>query len=345
MFKCFMYFSSLLCFLLIFHNSFSQSDTAGIGPLLAKNQKTLGRSVALVWKDGKIIYQHDAGTDFNGKIQAPIAAASQWLTAATVLSFVDAGKINLDDPVGKYIPIFNSYMKSYLTIRQCLMHSTGFERDKGLASKLSYGKKYETLEAQVNALAAKEISVNAGEEYFFGNYGPAIAARVIEIVGKKPFERLAQERILRPCKMRGTNFDNDGKSPNPGFGAVSTANDYLNFLIMLLNGGTFEGKQVLSAASIKELQRAQLGNTPVKYKAEAVADFDIALGNYVQEKDEAGNNKVITSPSLSGTWPYVDFCRKYAAILFVEQSKNEVKKDIALQFKQMVDDTIGDCKK
>ncbi len=178
------------------------------------------------------------------------------------ISFVDEGKISLDDPVSKYLPVFNKYMKSYLTIRQCLVHLTGFERDKGLTAKVTFGRKYQTLEEQVNALAAKEISANAGEQYFYGTYGPAIAARVVEVVGKKAFERLAQERIFRPCKMRSTNFGSDGGSPNPGFGALSTANDYLNFLIMLLNGGKFEDKQVLSEASIKELQRAQLGRSP-----------------------------------------------------------------------------------
>ncbi|NML21078.1 beta-lactamase family protein [Pseudoflavitalea sp. G-6-1-2] len=345
MFKLIPRFGGMLCMLLFIQPAFSQSDTAAIGPLLTKNQKAFGRAVALVWKDGKIIFQRDAGVEFNGKVQAPIAAASQWLTAATVMSFVDEGKLKLDDPVGKYIPVFNSYMKSYLTIRQCLMHSTGFEREKGLANKLSFGRKYETLEAQVNALAAKEISTNAGEEYFFGNYGPAIAARVIEIVGKKPFERLVQERITRPCKMRATNFNNnDGKSPNPGFGAVSTANDYINFLVMLLNGGTFEGKKVLSAEAIKELQRAQLGNTPVKYNPEQLAGYDIAMGNYVQERDAAGNAQTICSPSLGGTWPYVDFCRKYAAIIFVEDAKGEVKRDVAVQFKAIIDAWLGNCK-
>ncbi len=69
----------------------------------------------------------------------------------------------------------------------------------------------------------------------------------------------------------------------------------------------------------------------------------MALGNYVQERDASGNNKVISSPSLAGTWPYIDLCRKYAAIIFVEDVKHEVKKDMALQFKEKVDEAIGAC--
>lgn len=329
--------------LLMLQSVFAQ-DTAAISSFLIKNQKTLGKAVALVYKDGKLAYSKEIGVDFNAKTQAPIAASSQWLTAAVVLSFVDEGKISLDDPVGKYIPIFNKYMKSYLTVRHCLMHLTGFERDKGLTTKVTFGRKFQTLEDLVNSLASKEISANAGEQYFYGAYGPAIAARVVEIVGKKPFERIAQERIFRPCKMRATNFGFDGGAPNAGFGVLSTANDYLNFLIMLLNGGMFEGKKVLSEATLKEFQRNQLGSEPIKYKADAVAGFDVTYGAYIQERDASGNAQVICSPSLAGTWPYIDLCRKYAAILFVEDARNEVKKDIAIQFKEKVDEAMGSCK-
>lgn len=338
----------LLCslaasFLLLLQSAKAQ-DTSAISSFLIKNQKSIGKAVALVWKDGKIVYQKALGDNFNGKTQAPVAASSQWLTAAVVLTFVEEGKISLDDPVSNYLPVFNKYMKSYLTVRQCLMHLTGFERDKGLKTKVTFGRKYQTLEDQVNELASKEITANAGEQYFFGAYGPAIAARVVEVVGKKPFERLAQERIFRPCKMRATNFGFDGGCPNPGFGIQSTANDYLNFLIMLLNGGTFEGKKLLGEASIKEMQRVQLGTEPVKYLPEAIAGFGVSYGNYIQEKDASGNAQVLSSPSLAGTWPYIDLCRKYAAILFVAEAKKEMKNDLAIQFKEKVDEAIGSCR-
>lgn len=332
---------SLTAFSLLMLQSAIAQDTAAISSFLVRNQKAIGKAVALVWKDGKIIYQKQLDQDFTAKSQAPVAASTQWLTAAVVLSFVEEGKLSLDDPVGKYLPIFNSYMKSYLTVRQCLMHSTGFERDKGLGTKVGFGRKYQTLEDLVKSLAAKEIVGNAGEHYFYGAYGPAIAARVVEVVGKKPFERLAMERVFRNCKMRATNFGLDGNSPNPGFGAQSTANDYLNFMVMLLNGGIFEGKKILSEASVKELMRPQLPGIPVKYQPEALAGFDIALGNYIQEKDGSGNNKVVCSPSLAGTWPWIDLSKKYAAILFVSDARNEEKRDLALKFQAKVDEAIG----
>ena len=70
-------------------------------------------------------------------------------------------------------------------------------------------KKFATLEEEVNAIAAKEISTNPGEEFYYGNMGLNIAGSVLEVITKKSFDRLIQERLLRPLKMRATNFVND----------------------------------------------------------------------------------------------------------------------------------------
>ena len=73
--------------LLFFQPVFSQYDFSGVDQFLQRNQKTLGNNVvALVYKDGKIIYQKAIGEDFTGKIQAPIASSSKWLTAAMVMT-------------------------------------------------------------------------------------------------------------------------------------------------------------------------------------------------------------------------------------------------------------------
>ena len=44
-----------------------------------------------------------------------------------------------------------------------------------------------------------------------------------------------------------------------------SANDYINFLSMILNKGMFEGKKILSEASVAEMQKPQFTTLPVKY--------------------------------------------------------------------------------
>ena len=330
--------------LLFFQPVFSQYDFSGVDQFLQRNQKALGNNVvALVYKDGKIIYKKEIGEDFTAKIQAPIASSSMWLTAAMVMTFVDQGKISLDDPVSKYIPLFNKYLKSYVTIRHCLSHTTGIDRESGRGKPNS--SKFNTLEEEVNSIAGREISNNPGMEFFYGNYGLTIAARVCEIVGKKTFERLIQERITRPLKMRGTNFTNDnGKAPGPADGAQSTAADYMNFLIMILNKGMFDTKRVLSEAAVEEMQKIQATELPIKYTPKIAEGFNYGLGEWIMESDPSGKPISVGSPGLFGTWPYVSICRQYAAIIFVKSLLNDQKKDLSLQFKDLIDEQMGECK-
>ena len=261
------------------------------------------------------------------------------------MTLVDQGKISLDDPVSKYIPVLDKYMKSYITIRQCLAHTTGIDNAKGGLAKMMERKKYESLEEEANAIAAKEISNNPGKEFAYGSSGLNLAARVAEIVSKKSFDRLVQEKIIRPLKMRATTFTNDnGSAPNPSGGAQSTANDYMNFLIMILNKGVFEGKRILSEEAIAEMQKNHFPGLPVKFTPKAAEGFEYGLGEWIQEKDANGNATVVSSPGLFGTWPYIDKCRNYAAIIFVKTLLGEQKKDVYLQFKEAVDAQVGECK-
>jgi CubicO group peptidase (beta-lactamase class C family) len=254
------------------------------------------------------------------------------------MQMVDLGKIKLDDPVAKYLPIFDKYMKRYLTIRHCLSHTTGLEREGGLFGKLSERSKYESLEEEVNAIAAKEISNNPGEVFFYGGYGLNIAARVCEVVSKKPFERLIQEKLTRPLKMKTTTFVNDmGGACNPSGGAKASANDYMNFMTMLLNNGLFEGKQILSTASIKEMHKIQFGALPIKYAPPAANGAKYGLGNWIISHDNDNNGLQVACPGLFGTWPYIDFKKKYAAILFVTNLKVVQRKESAQQFMDTLD--------
>jgi CubicO group peptidase (beta-lactamase class C family) len=144
------------------------------------------------------------------------------------------------------------------------------------------------------------------------------------VVGKKPFERLMSERIVRPLKMRGTTFDNqNGGAPDPSGGALSTANDYIAFLAMLMNKGMAGDKRILSEKSVEELESPQFTNLPVKFIPRDLQGAKIGLGNYILSPN--GSGTVWVSPSLQGCFPYIDTCRHYAAVLLQLKPEEEKK--------------------
>ena len=339
-----LYFSLLGAFLLFLQPVMGQYNFASVDDMLQKNEKALGKHVvALVWKDGKIVYKKEIGEDFNGKIQVPIGASGQWLTAAIAMIYVDEGKLTLDTKAGKLIPILAKYMKAYINLRHCLTHTTGLEAEKSGIGKLLPKSKFESLEEEVNYFATKrQIVTNPQTEFFYSHVGMNIAGRMLEVVSRKTFDRVVQEKLLRPLKMRATTFFNyDNLFINPSTGAQSTANDYMNFLVMLLNNGMFEGKRIMSEKAIEEMEKAQFTNLPVKYTPKGTEGLHYGLGSWLMEEDAQGKGTVFSSPSLTGAWPYIDRKNNYAAILLVKSPSGEQGKEIYTQFKTAVDEAVG----
>jgi CubicO group peptidase (beta-lactamase class C family) len=319
----------------------AQSDWGPLTAELEAKQKLLGNNlVAMIWKDDSLVYKKEMG-EFNSKTQAPIASCSKWLTAALVMQFVDEGKLSLDDKVVTYIPEFEKYFKKYVTIRHCLSHMTGITDDDKFLKKMLQRKKFASLEEEVNEFAAREIRANAGTDFWYGNVGLNIAGRVLEVISKKKFEVLIKLKLLNPLGMRKTTFNTlDGSPPNPSGGAISTADDYMKFLVMLLNKGKFNGVQVLSEASVAEMMKVQNKPEQIKYAPKAAEGFNYASGSWVMEEKD-GLATILASPGLFGTWPMIDFCRGYAYIVFVKNLLGDERADAHRQLKKTVDEQIS----
>jgi CubicO group peptidase (beta-lactamase class C family) len=338
--------SASLLFLLFFQVAIAQPNFSELDSKLEASKKELGGNVvALIYKDGKLVYQKAIGTDFTAKTQAPIASCSKWLTAALVMSFVDQGKLSLDDKVSKYIPIFSKYSKGYITIKDCLAHLTGIESEPIRLLSLLGRKKYASLEEEVNDFAAKkEILANPGLEFRYSNIGLNIAGRVLEVLTRRSFEQLMQERITRPLMMRNTSFSSFN-AVNPSGGAISTASDYMNFLSMILNKGMFNGKRILSEKAITDMQTVRTTPAMIKYAPKAAENYNYGFGAWVLQSDENGQAQVLASPGLFGTWPMVDFCRGYASIFFTKGGLGEERKEIFMDMKQSIDAQLSSaCK-
>lgn len=339
--------SLAMVFLLFFQSLFAQYDFSAIDSRLEAEKKQLeGHVVALIYKDGKIIYQKAIGTDFNAKTQAPIASASQWLTAALIMTYVDEGRISLDDKVSKYIPLLNKYSKGYITIRDCLAHLTGIESEpvKSLKEQLNR-KKYSNLEEEItDIISHREIISNPGLEFRYDNIGLNMAARVLEIITRRGFEQLMAERITRPMQMRNTNFSNFN-AVNPSGGAQSSAADYMTFLAMILNKGIHNGKRILSEKAIEQMETPYTTTEMIKYAPKATQGFQYGFGQWIMSTDVNGKGTAFTSPGLFGTWPMIDRCRNYACIFLTEGKLGEEKRALFLHLKELIDDVIpSGCK-
>jgi CubicO group peptidase (beta-lactamase class C family) len=333
--------SLALIFMLFLQSTYSQQDFTALDAIIAKNQKALGKDlVVAINKEGKNIFLKETD-ELKLKTPAPIASCSKWLTAALVMIFVDEGKINLDEPLATYIPLFEKNMKGYITLRNCLSHTTGLDVGPSGVLKLAQRSKFNSLEEEIVFFATKkEIIDNPGQAFAYSGVGLNIAGRVIEIVSKKSFDRVITEKLFRPLGMKTATFYNDnGGAINPSAGAICSAFDYLNFMQMILNKGMFNGKRILSERAIDEMMKTQTLDMRVRSTPESGKGLNYALGSWIQE-DENGRGTVFTSPGAFGTWPWIDTKRNYVGIIFAKSLLGEQKKELYLRMKETADNAI-----
>ncbi|HYF30672.1 MAG TPA: serine hydrolase domain-containing protein [Chitinophagaceae bacterium] len=332
------YFSVLLPCLLFFQPLAAQTGYPEIDLALKRNQPALGKDVVtLIYKSGKIVYENTMG-DQTAMSQERIASCSKWYTAALVMTFVDEGKLSLEDTIGKFLPIFTRYGKGNIQVKHCLSHTLGLRQDPfRLAAALQRGK-YNSLKEEVYDFAKERDKVaEPGTEFRYGNTGLNIAGHILEAISGKKFEELFQERIARPLGMQATTFEKNAAVANPSGGAWSTAGDYMNFLIMMLNKGVFKGKRIVSKASVEKMMEPQTTQEMIKYTPAAAEGYNYGLGVWLQELAPDGKTAVISSPGLFGTWPYVDYCRGYACIIFTRNLLTERKRDMYDAIKKVID--------
>lgn len=339
----------LLASLLILQPVLGQKKFSELDDLLQQKQKLLGKDfVVMIWKkDDTLVYKREFGEfgEFNSKTQAPIASCSKWLTTALAMTFIDEGKLSLDDKITKWLPEFSKYGKNYITIRTCLSHMTGIRSEPITLLKFLERKKFSSLEEEVNTFAAKDIQSNPGTEFRYSNIGLNIVGRILEIISKKRFDLLARQRLFIPLLMRRSSFTTlDGGAIDPSGGALSSAEDYMHFLIMLMNKGIYQGRRILSEKSVNEMLQVQTKPEQIKYAPAVAQGYNYALGAWVAEEKD-GVATAVASPGLFGTWPLIDYCRGYAYLFFVKDLLNDEKAGAQVEIKGLIDEKFENtCK-
>ena len=227
-----------------------------------------------------------------------IRSVTKPITAIAIMMLMEDGKLTLNDPVAKFIPDFKrtaskpELSPDQITIRHLLTHTAGLPFQRLPEIEDITIKRDRTLADVVTFLAKQEPEWEPGTRFRYSSGGFAILGRIIEVVSGKPFEQFVDERIFKPLGMKDSFFfiprekENrvatiyrvqDGKLnkwdeleayarkakyPAPEFGMYSTASDLAALCQMMLDGGTFKGRRILSRLSVAEMTKNQTLNIP-----------------------------------------------------------------------------------
>jgi CubicO group peptidase (beta-lactamase class C family) len=280
-----------------------------------------------------IIEQGDRGEIFRfqaGLIgpntKAGIASCTKWLSGAVVLICAERGYFRLDDPIGQYLPIIDTYAKGDITIRQCFAMKSGlhlespdYEIDRTL-----------TLAQSVDLIAQNTpVIFPPGTQLDYEGDGMQVVGRICEVVTGKDWGTLAREVLFDPLGM--TTADYLYFDPNPAIagGARCSAEDYLKFLHMLMsNGLSATGTPVMSSRSVQEFFTNQTLGLPENYSPWPPSLYyaylqrpDYGMGSWIlAQNPTTAVVEEVASPGAFGTFPWVDRKRDLRGIIFIFQA-------------------------
>jgi CubicO group peptidase (beta-lactamase class C family) len=207
-----------------------RQELAGAVMLVADKDKTLDVEAA-GWADIAAKKPMQADSMFW------IASQSKPITAAALMLLVDEGKVNVDDPVEKYLPEFRGQMvvaekdadhvvlrrpKHPITVKNVLSHTSGLPFKSALEEPTL--DRY-PLAVRVRSYAMTPLEFEPDSKYQYSNAGINTAGRIIEVVSGMSFEKFLDERLCRPLGMKDTTFwPSDEQAPRvakaykPGLG-------------------------------------------------------------------------------------------------------------------------------
>lgn len=237
-----------------------------------------GAEVAIV-RDGQVVTERGYGFADVEK-RTPVdpkltmfrpGSVSKLIVWTAVMQQVEAGKIDLDADINKYLDYNVTGLGGKpITMRELMQHTAGFEEHaKGVISTVN---NLPTFEEMLKARVPVRIFA-PGSTPAYSNYGASLAGYIVERVSGEPFDAYLEKHIFQPLDMQHSSFRQplpaalepfmakgyrlaSGQAepfeyvgPRPAGSMSASADDMAHFMIAHLQDGEYHGNRILSAAT------------------------------------------------------------------------------------------------
>jgi CubicO group peptidase (beta-lactamase class C family) len=224
-------------------------------------------------------------------------------TTTAIMILYDEKKIGLDDPVVNYIPTFGGGDKDRVTIRQLLTHTSGLPAGRDI-----WRIAQTPLEARALVLSTN-LEGRPGAQYIYSDLGADVLGLLVEVVAGEPLDKFLARRVFEPLGMNETFYRPADSlryriaptevTPPRGYplrgevhdenayalggvaghaGLFSTAADLSVFAQMMLNGGEYNGVQIISKPTVELFTSRSFGHRALGWDT---AEGDYGSGRYL----------------------------------------------------------------
>ncbi len=251
-------------------------------------------AVAGVLKDGVLVYREAFGYHDYDKLRElkdsdvfDLASITKVVSTATAtMKLIDEHQLSLDDKVSKFIPEFDTDTKRDITIADLLLHQSG------LPAFRVYVDKLHDRNSIIDAIKNEPLIYEPGTEYVYSDLGMILLAEIVSQISGRGIDGYMRREFYYPMGMYGAYFNPkkvsrwyvdrippteidtvyrkqliqadvnderafymDGIAGHAGL--FATVDDLAKYANMLLNGGTYAGKQYLTPEIIDQFTTKQ----------------------------------------------------------------------------------------
>jgi len=246
-----------------------------------------GASLAIIEGD-KIVHLKGFGVSApDGEAPTPqtsfvVCSLTKSFAALAVMQLVEAGKIDLDAPVQRYLPWFqvaDPRASAQITVRHLLNQTSGLSTTSGWMVLTNLDDSPDANEKQARVLATFKPNRPVGSMFEYSNMNYNLLGLIIEAVSGEKYAEYVQNHIFDPLDMTHT-FTSKAVAKQNGMSSgyiswfgfpmavpdlplpsgslssgqiISSAEDMAHYLIAQLNGGRYGDVQILSPEGIAEM--------------------------------------------------------------------------------------------
>lgn len=178
----------------------SQKDLAAVSVALVDSQ-------GVVWAAG--FGEESPGVPATAETVYRVGSVSKLFTDIAIMQLAEAGELEIDAPVRRYLPEFApaGFANAPITLRQLMSHRSGLVREPPVGHY--FDDTGPTLAATVASLSGTPLVYEPGTRTKYSNAGVAVAGHVLEATQGEPFAEYVKHAVLQPLGMANTAFAPD----------------------------------------------------------------------------------------------------------------------------------------
>lgn len=268
--------------------------------ILEKISKTKLPSLAIsIVKDGRETYSRAFGyRDIEHGLAAEadtlygIGSVTKSFTCLAIMRLQEQGKLSVDDPVEKYLPLKLRVKGEPVRIWHLMTHSSGIPAlayaealIRGIIGEPEAWMPAASPQVVITFMgdAAEWAEARPGERFFYLNEGYVLLGCIVEKASGKSYDKYVRQEILEPLGMTRSYFnreevERDGDLATPYVltpegilapsrfpwgikadgGLISNVHDLARYIMMYLNRGSLDGAEIVSPFSVEEMTKQRI---------------------------------------------------------------------------------------